>query len=268
MSTPGVARDLPTVSVRSCDLECRLVQPNNDARTRPPLVFLHDGLGSADLWRDFPDVIRETAGNPGMLVYSRSGHGRSSSPSRPRADDYMHREALDVLPELLERFELSAPVLIGHSDGASIALIHAGAGHRVSGLVLLSPHVFVEGVTLDGIRETRRRFDTDAEWRERLRRHHHDAGQLFSDWSTTWLDPGFRSWQITELVGQVDAPVLVLQGSDDPYGTPAHAASIERRAAGPVRTLILEGVGHAPHIEARDAVVANITSFVLDECRI
>jgi len=224
-------------------------------------VFLHEGLGSLRLWREFPDAVRAAVGGPRTLVYSRHGYGRSAPVRRPRPVSYMHDEALNVLPEILDRLSVHRPVLIGHSDGASIALIHAGGGFPVAGLVLLAPHVSVEDRTIRGIRAAQEAFRT-TDMPERMRRHHADPAATFWGWSEAWLDPAFRDWSIEEMLPRIESPVLVVQGTDDRYGTLAHLRAIEREVAGPVRTVVLEGVGHAPHLEAPAETLGHISSFI------
>ena len=231
------------------------------APTRPPLVFLHEGLGSIELWRSFPDSVRAATGGPTSLVYSRSGYGRSEPAELPRPVRYMHDEADEVLPAVLAGAGLERPVLIGHSDGASIALLHAGAGRDVAALVLLAPHVFVEDVSVTSIAGARDAFAA-TDLRERLGRYHDDPDATFRGWNDVWLSPAFRSWDITARLAAITAPVLVVQGADDPYGTTRQVDLIAAGVGGPCDVLLLPGVGHAPHLEAPAEVLAAITAFV------
>lgn len=232
--------------------------------SQPPLVFLHEGLGSIELWRSFPDDVRAAAGVPRTVVYSRGGYGRSDPVPLPRPVDYMHHEADVVLPELLATLGVTAPVLIGHSDGASIALLHAGGGHDVAGLVVLAPHVRVEEVSVASIAEARQAYET-TDLRTKLARYHDHVDVAFRGWNDVWLDPEFQSWDITDRLGAITVPTLVIQGEDDRYGTPAQVAAIAAGVAGPVETRLLPGVGHSPHLEApavtRDAVVAFLAAL-------
>lgn len=223
-----------------------------------PLVLLHEGLGSVSAWRDFPEALHRATSRR-VLVFSRFGHGRSDPPAAPRTPTFFHEEALVILPEVLRRLDAEEPVLVGHSDGASIALIHAGA-HPVRGLVLMAPHVVVEDVTLEAIRQTRERFET-TDLRERLARHHDDPDVAFRNWCDVWLDPAFRSWTLEPDAERVTCPVLLIQGADDPYGTLGQLDPIEARARGPVRRLVVPG-GHSPHSDAREAVLREIALFV------
>lgn len=228
-------------------------------RDQPPLILLHEGLGSIDLWRSFPADLHRAL--PRRLVaFSRHGHGRSAAPAEPRTHAFFHEEALRVLPELRVQLGLSEPVLVGHSDGASIALIHA-AHHRVRGLVLLAPHVFVEPITVDAIRETRQAY-VDGALRRRMARHHDDPDAAFWGWCNVWLDPAFAAWNLEAEVAGVAAPALVIQGADDAYGTLEQLERIEARLPS-ARRLVLAG-GHSPHLEHGPEVIAAITEFVSD----
>lgn len=226
-------------------------------RERPPLILLHEGLGSMDLWRSFPADLHRAL--PRRLVaFSRYGHGRSAPPAEPRTPAFFHDEALRVLPELREQLGLAEPVLVGHSDGASIAVIHA-AHHPVRGLVLLAPHVFVERITVDAIRETRQAY-VDGALRQRMARHHDDPDAAFWGWCNVWLDPAFAAWNLEAEAARVTAPALVIQGADDPYGTLEQLDRIEARLP-TIRRLVVPG-GHSPHLEHGPEVIGAITEFV------
>ena len=226
---------------------------------RPTLVFLHEGLGSVSMWRDFPKDVAKAA-NAGLLVYSRYGHGQSDVLTSKRDVSYMHDEALTVLPELLRDFGLDKPILIGHSDGASIALIYAGAHPgAVQSLVLMAPHLFVEQLSVDSIAGVRQRYDA---MRDKLARHHRDADATFYGWNDIWLDPRFRSWNIEEYVRKITAPILAIQGRDDEYGTLEQLDALERDAQGPVTRIVLEHCGHSPHRDQPEAVLASIASWI------
>jgi pimeloyl-ACP methyl ester carboxylesterase len=224
---------------------------------RRALVLLHEGLGSVGLWRGFPDALRDATGRR-VIAFSRFGHGRSDRPRAPRTPAFFHEEALDVLPALLTQLDAREPVLVGHSDGASIALIHAGR-HPVGGLALLAPHVVVEDVTVEAIRATRREFE-DGELRARMARHHDDPDAAFRGWCDVWLDPGFRDWSLEADAEAVSAPTLLVQGADDPYGSLDQLDRIEARVRGPVARLVVPG-GHSPHLEQPGACVAAIAAF-------
>jgi pimeloyl-ACP methyl ester carboxylesterase len=223
-----------------------------------PLVLLHEGLGSAGLWRRFPEDLQAVTGRR-VVAFSRYGHGRSEPPPKSRTPGFFHEEALEVLPEVLSQLQADEPVLVGHSDGGSIALIHA-AHYPVTALALLAPHVVVEDITVEAIRETRRRY-IEGDLRERMARHHDDADAAFWGWCDVWLDPEFRAWNLEADAERVRAPTLLIQGEDDRYGTLDQLDRIEARVRGPVRRLVLPG-GHSPHLEAPDQVVAAIAGFI------
>lgn len=235
-----------------------------DAR-RPVLVFLHEGLGSVALWKDFPRRVVEATGCP-ALVYSRYGYGQSEPLAAPHRVDYMHREALDVLPELLGKLAVADPILIGHSDGASIALIYAGAARwPVRGLVAMAPHVFVEDLTISSIAQAKVAFDT-TDLRGKLGRYHADVDSAFRGWNDIWLQPAFRAWSIEDRLPGIACPVLLIQGQDDRYGSMAQIDAIERQVRGSVRTLKLPGCGHSPHVDQPERTLQAIASFVQELC--
>ena len=250
------------VDVDGVAIDTVYVAAGRGAQLRSPLVFLHEGLGAIELWRSFPSEVRAAAGEPAMLVYSRAGYGRSGPASLPRAVTYMHDEADAVLPSLLSRFGIARPILIGHSDGASIAMLHAGAGHPVAALALLAPHVFVEDVSVASIAAARDTYAT-SDLRDRLGRYHDDPDAAFRGWNDVWLSSPFRSWNIEDRLPGVRCPVLLIQGEDDAYGTLAQLDAIEAGVGGPVRRLVLAGVGHAPHVEAPDPTRAAIVELIV-----
>lgn len=226
----------------------------------PALVFLHEGLGSVAMWRDFPSRVAAATGRR-TLVYSRQGYGRSAPLTAPRRPDYMHCEALEALPALRAERGLADPVLVGHSDGASIALIHAGAGHKVRGIVAMAPHVFVEDVTIRSIEGAREAWRT-TDLRVRLQRYHDDVEGAFRGWNDAWLDPAFRDWNIEPCLSAIACPVLAIQGRNDEYGTMAQLDAIERQVPGPFRRLELDDCRHSPHRDQPEATLAAITEFV------
>jgi len=240
--------------------------PTAAAARRPTLVFLHEGLGSLALWKKFPADVVAATGCP-ALVYSRYGYGKSDRLLSARGVDYMHREALDVLPEILDQLEIKAPILIGHSDGASIALIHAGAGKRpVRGVVAMAPHVFVEDITVQSIAEAKAIFES-TDLAGRLGRYHDDVVSTFRGWNDIWLHPDFRRWNIEEYLAGVAVPVLLIQGEDDQYGTMAQVEAIARQVSGPVEMVMLPNCTHSPHQAQTDATLAAIAGFVAGLCK-
>lgn len=253
------ASELPVLVADGRRIEYRWIEPRRaDAL---PLVFLHEGLGSAALWRDFPDRLAERTG-AGALVYSRYGFGGSEPLQEPRRSDYLHHEASITLPAVLETLGIERPVLIGHSDGATIALIHAAESPRpVRAIVLEAPHVFVEDVTIAGIERARAAY-AEGQLREKLAPWHTDVDATFGGWTDVWLQPEFREWSIVRLIMRVACPTLVIQGENDPYGTAAQLETIARAVSGPVETMLLPGCGHAPHAEQPDVVLDAMTEFV------
>lgn len=227
----------------------------------PPLVFLHEGLGSIDLWRDVPARIRAAVGDPTSLVYARYGHGGSDPAPMPRPVTYMHHEADVVLPALLDRLGCRRPVLIGHSDGASIALLHAGASFEVAGIVAIAPHVFVEDVSVAAIRRIRESAPSTG-LVHRLGRYHRDPVATFFGWNDVWLRDEFRSWNIEERLASIGAPILLVQGTGDEYGSLAQLDAIEGGAAGPTERLIVDDAGHSPHLDQADLVVGRVATFI------
>lgn len=218
----------------------------------PELVFLHEGLGSVALWRETPAKIVELTGRP-ALVYSRRGYGASDPVEVPRPLTYMHDEA-KLIPQVHE------PIWIGHSDGASIAIIAAGSGVPVTGLVLIAPHVFVEDVSVASIAEARVAYET-GDLRARLAKYHRDVDGAFWGWNRAWLDPGFRSWNLEAFLPAISVPVLVIQGSADEYGTMAQVEAIARGVK-QCEVFVVDGAGHTPQRTHPDQVHARIASFV------
>jgi pimeloyl-ACP methyl ester carboxylesterase len=226
----------------------------------PELVFLHEGLGSVSHWKDFPARVAAMTGCP-VTVYSRYGSGNSDLLTEARLVTYMHDEALRTLPDLLAQLRIQKPILVGHSDGASIALIHAGAHDAVRGLVLLAPHVFVEDLSVASIAEARTSFET-TNLPEKLARHHLDAVRTFWGWNNIWLHPDFRRWNIEEYLPRITCPILAIQGLDDQYGTMAQVRAIARQSGGPVEILPLADCRHSPQRDQPEATLAAIAKFV------
>jgi len=244
-------------------VEHRWIRPaaSRGASSSPTLVFLHEGLGSTGQWRTFPDRVAEATGCP-ALVYSRQGYGHSEPRTAPRQVDYMHREARERLPLLLDHFGVDHPVLIGHSDGASIALIHAGSGIRpVRAVVAMAPHVFVEDLSVASIAQAREAFLT-TDLGERMGKYHADPASTFWGWNDIWLHPDFRAWNIESYLPGIDCPVLLIQGLDDEYGTLAQIDAIAAQVKGPVEKALLEGCRHSPHKDRKEDTLEAIARFV------
>jgi pimeloyl-ACP methyl ester carboxylesterase len=226
----------------------------------PSLVLLHEGLGSLALWRDFPQKLAQATGLP-PVVYSRWGYGNSEPIAGKRGVRYMHDEALTTLPELRRALGLEDIILVGHSDGASIALIHAGSGAgSARGLILEAPHVLVEAMNLASIEQARATFET-SDLRRRLARYHADVDGAFRGWNEAWLNPEFRDWNIEEYLPGVTCPVLAIQGADDEYGTMKQLDAIERGVKGEFAKLVLPRCGHSPHRDQESIVLEAMTAF-------
>jgi pimeloyl-ACP methyl ester carboxylesterase len=226
------------------------------------LVFLHEGLGSIRQWRDFPAQVAAAAGCR-ALVYDRYGYGQSDVLAEPRRTvRFMHDEALIALPEILSSLRIDNPVLVGHSDGASIALIHAGAGHAVRGVVAMAPHVFIEPICLSSIAKATQTFER-TDLAHKLGRYHRDARKTFYGWADVWLDPDFKGWDIRgDYLPGVRCPVLAIQGHDDEYGTMAQLDEMAARVAGSCTLLKLDNCGHSPFRDQPEAALKAIESFL------
>lgn len=231
------------------------------ASPHPTVVFLHEGLGSVSLWRDFPERFCQAHGLRG-LVYSRYGYGRSTARplDQPLPHDFMHQQAWEVLPALLAGLGVERPWLFGHSDGASIALLHA-AREPVSGVIVMAPHILVEDIGVDAIGEAREAYLHGA-LRERLARHHSDVDSAFWGWNDVWLDPAFRSWDIRGEVARITAPLLAIQGEGDEYGTLEQVHGIARLLP-QAEVLVLPDCGHSPHRDQAARIVDAAGRFIL-----
>jgi pimeloyl-ACP methyl ester carboxylesterase len=226
------------------------------------LLLLHEGLGCVSLWRDVPERLAAATGLR-VVAYSRFGYGQSDPVPLPRPLDYMRIEAMEILPRVLDAAGIGRAILVGHSDGATIAAIHGGSGadRRVRGLVLIAPHFFVEPMCIAEIAAAKQRYET-TDLRTRLARHHRDPDVAFRGWNEAWLDPRFP--EVLDLqpeVANIRIPILAVQGLADPYGTVAQIEMLEREAYAPVESLLLPGAGHAPHLEQPEKVVAAIADF-------
>ncbi|MCP3371387.1 alpha/beta fold hydrolase [Bradyrhizobium cajani] len=235
-----------------------LAPPNPDA---PTIVMLHEGLGSVGQWGDFPERLRE-ATSAGVFVYSRAGYGQSSKVALPRPLDYMQREALDVLPKVLDAIGFKRGLLLGHSDGASIATIYAGThqDHRLGGLVLIAPHFIVEDISVTSIAAIKTAFET-TDLKTKLARWHKDVDNAFYGWNGAWLDPEFRDWDISEYLAYIRVPIMVVQGEGDQYGTLRQVEIAQEECYCPVDLKVISDAGHSPHREAPGATLDAIEQF-------
>lgn len=251
-----------TIGAASIHVHRLRPSPESHSAGRPTLVFLHDSLGCVETWRDFPQALAERAGLD-AVVYDRQGYGRSSpfGPA-PRTLQYLDEEA-GVLRALLDRLEIGSAILFGHSDGGSIALIGAAVyPTRVAAVMTEGAHVFVEDITLQGIRDARVSLGT-TDLAERLARYHGDkVPALASAWIDTWLSPSFRSWNIERYLPAIRCPVLAIQGEEDEFGTVDQVNAIVAGVGARAEPLMIPGVGHTPHREAREAVLDAAAAFI------
>lgn len=246
---------MPFVTAGGHRLEYEWIGPED--RDAPVLVLLHEGLGSVAMWRDFPQALADASGLA-VLVYSRWGYGQSDPVTEfPHGIDYMHTEAREGLHGVLNELGVTRPILVGHSDGASIALIYAGSGLTPAplGLIVMAPHVFVEDVTTISIAKARVAYET-TDLRAKLLRYHADPDSAFFGWNIAWLQPRFKDWNIEDVVPQVRCPIMVIQGEDDEYGTAKQIASIEAHTGGAADSALLPECGHSPHKDQRQMTLA------------
>ena len=243
-------------------LKYRCIEPDDSTSSTDALVMLHEGLGSIELWKGFPEDLAKATGCR-VFVYSRYGYGGSTPLSEKRSVEYMHHEALNVLPKFLKYIGVVRPILIGHSDGASIALIHNGGGHDVNGLVVMAPHVFVEELSLQSIEQARVAFEK-TELPKKLGRYHDNAASAFWGWNDIWLSPEFKKWNIETYVANVNCESLLIQSDNDPYGTLAQIEIIEKLSPAPTQRVILRDCGHSPHVDHASTTLEKIVHFVED----
>jgi pimeloyl-ACP methyl ester carboxylesterase len=248
------------LQIGAAELEYRMIGPL--PHEAPTLVLLHEGLGSVGQWGDFPDRLA-TATSAGVFVYSRAGYGESSPVPLPRPLTYMHDEALQALPQILDAIGFRRGILIGHSDGASIATIYAGSvqDHRIRGLSLIAPHFVVEDVSIASIAAAKRAYET-TDLREKLARWHRHVDVAFRGWNEAWLDPQFRNWDISESLAYIRVPVQIVQGEADQYGTLRQIEIARDECYCPVDVTVLPGIGHTPQREAANRTLIAVSDFV------
>ena len=248
-----------SLRIGASDLEYRMIGPAPDSA--PTIVMLHEGLGSAGLWGDFPEKLQAATGAV-VFAYSRAGYGASSPVQLPRPLDYMHIEATDVLPEVLDAIGFRRGLLLGHSDGASIAAIYAGSrqDHRVQGVVMIAPHFIVEDISVKSIAEIKVTYET-TELKAKLARWHKHVDNAFYGWNGAWLDPKFRDWDISEYLAYIRVPVAIIQGERDQYGTMRQVEIAREECYCPVEVTEVPEAGHSPHREAPGATLDAITQF-------
>jgi pimeloyl-ACP methyl ester carboxylesterase len=252
--------------IGAADLEYRMIGPS--PAQAPTIVMLHEGLGSAALWGDFPEKL-QAATSACVFAYSRAGYGASSPVKLPRPLDYMQIEALDVLPKLLDAIGFRRGLLVGHSDGASIAAIYAGShqDHRLQGVALIAPHFIVEDISVASIAEIKIAYET-TNLKEKLSRWHKDVDNAFYGWNGAWLDPTFRHWDISEYLAYIRVPIAILQGVDDRYGTIRQIEIAQEECYCPVDVTVIPGAGHSPHREAPGATLDAILEFATAALRV
>jgi pimeloyl-ACP methyl ester carboxylesterase len=247
------------LTIGASELEYRMIGPQ--PQDAPTIVMLHEGLGSAALWGDFPDRLQAATG-AGVFVYSRAGYGASSPVTLPRPLDYMQIEALESLPKLLDAIGFRRGILVGHSDGGSIAAVYAGglADHRVRAIALLAPHFVVEDICVASIAEIKATYET-TDLRARLSRWHKDVDNAFYGWNGAWLDPKFRAFDISDYLAYIRVPVAIIQGAEDQYGTLRQIEIAQEECYCPVDVTVLPDVGHSPHREAAAATLTVLRDF-------
>jgi pimeloyl-ACP methyl ester carboxylesterase len=246
------------ITVDGKRLETRWLEPRD--RAAPTIVMLHEGLGSVGLWKEFPQQLAERTGC-GVFAYSRYGHGGSAKLADKRPIEFMHHEGEVVLPELLDKLAIANPIVLGHSDGGSIALIFAGKyPGRVRGLILEAPHVFVEDLSVSSIQAAKVAYET-TNLRARLGCYHEHVDATFWGWNDIWLEPQFRGWNIESYLRTIRCPVLCLQGDEDEYGTRAQLEAIAEQVP-ETEIVMLPACGHSPHRDQFDAALEKMAEFV------
>ena len=252
---------MPFIKVKGLQLD--YVWHGPPTASSPTIVFLHEGLGCVEMWRDFPEQLVQETGY-GALVYSRAGYGKSDPVSLPRPITFMHEEALEVLPAILETFDISNPIIFGHSDGGSIALIYAGSepANSARALILEAPHVFVEPLSIKSIEKAKENFETGSLKLSLQRYHGNNLECAFRGWNDVWLDPKFLSWNIEPFLPNIKSPVLLIQGENDQYGTRRQLDAISAACRGILQTELLAECGHSPHRDHPHLVLNTVSSFL------
>ena len=251
--------DFLTVQSRRIEYEC--LSANKPEANSPTIVMLHEGLGSNAMWRDFPQQVADSTGSE-VVVYSRYGYGKSDAIETGYSPDFMHKEALESLPDLLDQLNIQKPILFGHSDGGSIALIHAGGTNRdLSGVIVMAPHIMVEKITVTQITAAKDAY-LNCNLREKIAKYHDNVDSLFRAWTDIWLHPDFLQWNIEDYLPVITCPVLAIQGVDDEYGTMEHLDIISRKVKD-VDLVKLSNCKHSPHKDQPQAVLNAVAAFVL-----
>lgn len=251
------------ITIEGIDLEIKQVGLEFSQTRLASLVFLHEGLGSVSMWRDWPAQLCQASGRTGW-IYSRQGYGRSKSgahqrTSTPLSPRYMHHEALDVLPAIVQALSIKAPVLIGHSDGGTIALLYSSQ-HPTSGCIVMAPHILIEEISINAIKKTRMEFE-NGNLRQALNKYHEDVDGAFWQWNNVWLSSAFASFDIRPECRNIKTPILAIQGDSDPYGTLAQINQIKPKE-GNIQREVLSNCGHSPHKDQSDACMQTIVDFL------
>ena len=255
------------ITVNGHKLNYKIINSEYNTPNKPFLIFLHDGLGSIQQWGDFPKLLSEATGLPALL-YDRYGYGNSEKLTKPHELNYFEQEAVTVLPEVLKKLNIKNKlILIGHSDGGTIALLYASKfPYNVNGLITEAAHVFTEDLTLGGIRNSVNMFEK-GDFKKFLSDYHgENTESMFYGWANLWLDKDFSNWNIIESIKNIKCPVYAIQGDNDNYGTLAHVNLIEKEVGGPSESLIIKNCGHIPHHQARDFVLEKMKTFILKNC--
>ena len=250
------------IKIDGVSLECRHLEYNS-TDAKPTLMFLHEGLGCIELWRDFPENLCAATGLNGF-VYSRQGYGASDPVALPRPLDFMHQEAINTVSPVLNEAKIKSAILIGHSDGGSISLIHAGViqDPRVKAITTIAAHVFNEELTVKSIQEAKKFYET-GDLREKLKKYHgSNVDCAFWGWNDTWLNPDFWHWNLEEFLSSINVPTLIIQGADDQYGTNNQIKAIEQGLTCPNHTVIVPKAKHSPHLEQQDITIDAIQTFI------
>lgn len=252
-----------TLLVDGNRLEVSWIGPS--PQSAPTLVFLHEGLGCVEMWKDFPAKLAASTGC-GALVYSRLGYGKSEPCTLPRSTRFMHHEGLKILPQLIEKAGINRHILIGHSDGGSISIIYAGGttANLLNGVVTMAPHVFCEVVSVHSIEEAKGHYQ-NGDLRQKLEKYHgNNIDNAFWGWNGAWLDLKFINWNIEEYLPSIKVPLLVIQGENDPYGTKAQVNAIAKQSGNGAEVMMLPNCGHSPQKDQETATLEAITKFILN----
>lgn len=251
------------ICINNCKLYTKTIKSSVEASNSTTLVFLHEGLGSVAHWRDFPEQLCRQTGYNGFL-YDRAGYGKSDPLKKPRSFQYLYEEAISTLRQVLEQCNIQQPILIGHSDGGTIALLHAGHyPQSIKGVITEAAHVFVEEITLQGIKKSLDVFKKDQDLMGKFMKYQNKhAEMILSDWKNIWLSPEYKNWNIESYLPGIMCPVLVIQGEDDEYGTVAQVEAIASQVSGPSQILLIPECGHRPHHQARELVLSEMRLFI------